>query len=86
MTPCDQPLTLGETTLVRLPAYWASSLINGDDSGIDENEIQQIDETLEHLGLEAMSCCSMEDEAEFELRPSYLPWLKDGAYATFSFV
>ena len=35
-----------ETTTFTLPSHWASYLINGDASGLDDNEITEIDEFL----------------------------------------
>jgi hypothetical protein len=74
-----------ETIEVRLPAHWASALIAGDDSGMDDAEITELEETMEHLGLANSSCVSVEDES-FQRAPSYLPWLLDGTYATFAFL
>jgi hypothetical protein len=75
-----------EEIQVRLPMHWASCLINGDDSGLNENDIQAIDETLELLNLEASHCFDCSDENEFELAPSWAPWLQAGGYATFTFM
>ena len=71
---------------VRLPLCWAACLINGDDSGLNGNDIQSIDETLGLLNLEASRCLDCEDENEFELPPSWAPWLLAGSYATFTFM
>ena len=44
-------------------AYWASYLINGDDSGIEDREVQLADTWLErHNAGEAVGCA---EEAEF---------------------
>ena len=75
-----------EQIQVRLPMYWASCLINGDDSGLDENDIQAIDETLGLLNLEASHCVDCSDENEFERAPAWAPWLLAGGYATFTFM
>ena len=72
---------------VRLPICWASCLINGDDSGLNENDIQSIDETLGLLlNLEASRCIDCTDKNEFELPPAWAPWLLAGGYATFTFM
>jgi hypothetical protein len=35
-----------------LPAYWASSIVNGDDSGLEDGEREQIDAFIKKEGLE----------------------------------
>lgn len=35
-----------------LPAYWASSIFNGDDSGLEDGEREQIDAFIKREGLE----------------------------------
>lgn len=62
-----------------LPARWASYLINGDDSGLEDPEIAEIDSFCEGLG----PCVNVSDENEFS-------WTNDandvgGAVATFTF-
>ena len=72
----------------RLPAHWAGALINDDWTGYDGEEAEQIQHVLYHSGLSKHSCLSMDDEADFELPPSYYPasyGLLAGAYATFTF-
>lgn len=52
-----------------LPAYWASYLINGDDSGLaDELERGKIDDFLRREGLSGPVSCSDE---------SYFAWRND---------
>jgi hypothetical protein len=46
-----------------LPACWASYLINGDHSGLEPGEKQQVDAFLEREKLSAPSGC--DDEAHF---------------------
>ena len=75
-----------DTVEIRLPAYWAPCIINGDDSGMEESEVDAIDHTLAQLNLWAVDCIDCHDEAEFELRPAWAPWLQSGAYATYVFV
>jgi hypothetical protein len=74
-----------DTIEVRLPACWASFLINGDDSGMHDADIKEMHETIEHLGLTRASCVSVDDES-FQRAPSYLPWLLDGDYALLTFL
>ena len=45
------------------PAYWASYLINGDASGMDDDEAAQCDAWIDSLGYGAPVDCS--DEGEF---------------------
>jgi hypothetical protein len=47
----------------KLPAYWASYLINGDASGLENGEREQIDAFLDSEGLGSPLDCS--DESEF---------------------
>lgn len=37
---------------IKLPAYWASSIFNGDDSGLEAGEREQIDTFIKREGLE----------------------------------
>lgn len=62
-----------------LPLHWASALINGDESGLTEEEVLEIKDFCRNLG----SCLDMADENEFS-------WTNDansfgGAVATFHF-
>lgn len=52
-----------ETETHTLPAYWASYLINGDDSALTESEVKRIDRycKLHSLG----SCLGVDNEDEF---------------------
>jgi len=36
----------------KLPAHWASSIFNGDDSGLEQGELEQIDSFIKREGLE----------------------------------
>lgn len=47
----------------KLPMYWASYLINGDSSGLLENELEEIQRFINGKGLGACLDCS--DEPEF---------------------
>jgi len=62
-----------------LPAYWASALINGDNSGLEDDEIKEIDNFCKGMG----PCIDVSDENEFS-------WTNDanglgGSVATFTF-
>jgi len=62
-----------------LPVYWASALINGDDSGLEDDEIKEINAFCKGLG----PCVDVSEEEEFS-------WTNDandmgGAVATFTF-
>jgi hypothetical protein len=46
-----------------LPAYWASYLINGDASGLEQGEQEQVDAFLAREGLDFPVSCS--DEPSF---------------------
>ena len=53
-----------QTETYTLPAHWAPYLINGDDSGLTDEEKAEIDnwlDTCPHLG----SCLGCSDEPEF---------------------
>ena len=72
----------------RLPSHWASALINGDESGMEDQEIDEMASILKHLGVDSCTCLDWFDENEFELPPSYIHssyGLLAGAYSTFSF-
>ena len=43
-----------------LPAYWASGLINGDISGMEDKEIEEMNKFLTDNNLPAPSSCSEE--------------------------
>ena len=43
-------MTQIETITYKLPAYWASYLINGDSSGLEESELQTVDSFLQREG------------------------------------
>ena len=72
----------------RLPSHWACALINGDMTGMEDQEIESMNSVLEYLGVNSSSCLDTTDESEFELPPSYIHssyGLLAGAYSTFSF-
>lgn len=48
-----------------LPAYWASYLINGDDSGIEESESKACDSFITREGLEKWTCADCSRESYF---------------------
>ena len=49
-----------ETITYTLPTYWASYLINGDASGLEPGEQEQIDAFLAREGLDSPVDCSEE--------------------------
>ncbi len=51
------------------PSCWASYLINGDASGIDDSDVKEADAFIESVNLGAPVGCS--DESEFMSRPDY---------------
>jgi hypothetical protein len=55
-----------ETIQLDLPSFFASYLINGDSSGLNDQEIQEIDSFLEKKGVG--HCMSMSDETWFSWR------------------
>lgn len=55
-----------------LPAYWASSIFNGDDSGLEAGEREQIDAFIKREGLE--------DWAEADCGESYFSHDNDATY------
>lgn len=48
-----------------LPAYWASYLINGDDSGISAEDKEQCDQFLKSEELESWTCADCSQESHF---------------------
>ena len=74
----------------RLPSHWAPALINCDESGMEDQEIELMNSVLEYLGVNSSSCLDVLDDegGSFELPPSYIHssyGLLAGAYSTFSF-
>ena len=67
-----------------LPIYWASYLINGDESGLENQEEKLIDETLKQLGL--TNCVDVLEDINFKWGISYLPHLLGGDYCTYVFL
>jgi hypothetical protein len=51
-----------ETTTYTLPAYWACALINGDESGMDDDEIKELNEWLSAFNPGLCLDCSEESE------------------------
>jgi len=49
----------------RLPEYWASYLINGDASGLNDAEQNQVDAWFDALAGKLLSCCGCSEEKEF---------------------
>ena len=64
-----------------LPAYWAPYLINADPSGMEEEEIQEVDAFLERNGLGFCLDCDNEQEFSWSNAANDL----GGAVADFTF-
>ena len=62
-----------------LPVYWASALINGDDSGLEDDEIKEIAAFCKGLG----PCVDVSEEEEFSCTNDANDM--GGAVATFTF-
>ena len=78
-----------KTTEFTLPSHWASALINDDWTGYEDDEIQQIQDVLQWLGLKSYYCFDLVEDHGFMQCPSYYSstyGLLDGDYSTFSFV
>jgi len=71
---------------IRLPSYWGSYLVNGDGSGLEENEETTIHETLEwaDISLSNHQCVDVLDDSSFEY--SDIPGLLAGDYCTYIFI
>ena len=67
-----------------LPIYWASYLMNGDSSGLENQEEKLIDKTLKQLGL--TNCVNVLEDINFKWGISYLPDLLGGDHCTFVFL
>ena len=77
-----------KTTDYELPSHWASALINDDWTGLEDDEIKQINDVLGWLGLKSYFCLDVADDHGFHRAPSYYPasyGLLDGDYSTFTF-
>tara|TARA_Y100000592_G_scaffold281_1_gene436 strand:- start:488 stop:739 length:252 start_codon:yes stop_codon:yes gene_type:complete len=73
-----------KTTEIRLPIYWASYLVNGDASGLEENEETTIQETLEWAELTDHECIDVKEDISFEY--SDIPGLLSGDFCTYIFI
>ena len=51
-----------KTTILTLPSYWASYLVNGDASGLTADERKQCDMTVARYGRNVGQCASCGDE------------------------
>jgi len=72
----------------KLPIYWASFLINNDDSGLEPDELPTIQKTIQFLKDHYETnlwCVDMKEDIHFELPPIYMNWLLAGDYATYVF-
>lgn len=76
-----------QTITERLPASWACALINGDETGMGEDEIATMDATLRTMERENscdLTCVSCDDEDAFTVFPTRLNLLP-GASMRFTF-
>ena len=74
-----------KTVKQELPIYWTSYLANGDASGLEDDQEQElIDETLKQLGL--TNCVDVLEDVNFKAGISYLPDLLGGDYCTYVFL
>lgn len=53
-----------ECNTTTLPSYWASALINGDYSGLDDNEAERCRAAVERLAADGWSVVSDEEDSE----------------------
>ena len=81
---CTQPNKAMQLTEERLPAHWASVLINDDWTGLDEQECEGLQSFIANE-LHGLQCVDVADDVSFQSAPSYYPWLLAGDYATFTF-
>ena len=72
----------------QLPSYWCTYLINGDSSGLEEGEEEEIEQTLQQLqtwhGRE-LRAVDIEGESHFSEPPYHLAHLLAGDYCTYIF-
>tara|TARA_Y100000593_G_scaffold72073_1_gene132378 strand:+ start:187 stop:543 length:357 start_codon:yes stop_codon:yes gene_type:complete len=68
-----------------LPVYWASYLVNGDGSGLEDGEDKQVAETLSRLELSDCECVDVKDDSHFHTPDPYMNWLDAGDFATYVF-
>ena len=74
-----------KTVKQELPIYWASYIANGDATGLEDDQEQQlIDETLKQLNL--TNCVDVLEDISFKTGISYLPDLVGGDYCTYVFL
>ena len=73
----------------QLPAPWSSYLINGDGSGLEPGEEEEIEQTLQQLqtwhGRELRAVGTEGEPTTFSLPPYHLSHLLAGSYATYIF-
>ena len=75
-----------KTIKEELPIYWASFIANNDASGLEDNEEQLINETLEYLELSRCECVDVSDDYYFSWGRSDLPDLLAGDFTTYTFI
>jgi len=60
------------------PSAWASYLINGDSSGLEESDIQEADQFAKWLGGYIVDCTSEDDENH----PGFMRWHDAAQFGT----
>ena len=54
-----------ETVELTYPAYWASAMINGDTSGLNESDEKAVSETLELLASDGLMIVDVSEDTHF---------------------
>ena len=70
----------------QLPVYWATYLMYGDSSGLEDGEETLIKETLEYLELSSSDCIDVSEDYSFRWGRFDLPDLEGGDYAVYTFI
>ncbi len=63
-----------ETDAVTLPSYWASALINGDTSGMDDTEITDMEAELAALSRDGWSVIDVARDDDGEAQEPRFTW------------
>ncbi len=75
-----------KTIKEELPIYWATFIAHGDASGLEDNEEELINETLEYLELSSSECVDVSDDYYFSWGRSDLPDLLASDFTTYTFI
>ena len=75
------------TITFTLPAYWAPSLINGDETGLDDDESAAVTEFCEWLNSKGINACAIDctEEPEFCHTHDATEWTGAGDCLEFTF-